>query len=400
MKIREPLYTMGRMTAIVDPTYPVPDGIDESGPCGLYQWAGLMDPRFTPINKESGARGTIPTFLNAFQMLACDGTPQTLAANNIAAAQALAAGKMTLANTQTLAACVGIPVVPFGYGGAPVTCMALDGGFAPAGVAVTAASTTGTVTAAVAKRMYAGQAIMVGGAGNAAGTIPLVTKVVSINAIAGTFVMADAALKTNAAAPLFQANMFSTLVQQFATPTGVIPAIVAGNSLAFDPTAALARAVSVVSANAGDTTQTITVRGYDVFHQPISETIALNGTTTVNGKKAFKYIASVTGSAVSAGNVTVGTTDIFGINTKTDLWENLDIFFNQAFVTATTGFVAAVATNPATATTGDVRGTYALQTASNGTRRLRIYTSLDPWQLQMFTPSNLEPFFGVTNFTN
>lgn len=73
------------------------------------------------------------------------------------------------------------------------------------------------------------------------------------------------------------------------------------------------RGLVVDSTNAGDTTQTITVTGTDVYGWGMTETIALNGTTAVEGKKAFKTITEVAVSAALTGNLTVGTTDILGL---------------------------------------------------------------------------------------
>lgn len=395
MKLQDPIFTFGHMFGI--PGGVLPDYAGDLGPSGLYQWAGLMDPRFTPAQKDACTPGSIPVFMDSIDVVMCDGTPSALAANNIAAAQALAAGAMTLANTQTRAACVGIPVVPFGAA-APVTCMALEGGFDVGNV--TSGSKNIVVTAGVRKRLFAGQSLIIGGVGNAAGTLPLITTVVS--ATGTTLVVADAPAKTNAAAPMFQGNLVNPYFQQSGQlATGVLVAMLGplNTALAFDPTAAICRGVQVVSSNAGDTTQTIRVDGYDVFHQPMSETIALNGVTPVLGKKAFKYIKQIVGSAVSAGNITVGTTDIFGFNRRTLMWEDLRVFYNGLqVVAASTGFVAADITDPATATTGDVRGTYAVQSASDGTKRLRMTTQIQPGALQLLRPDNLEPFFGITQF--
>ena len=135
------------------------------------------------------------------------------------------------------------------------------------------------------------------------------------------------------------------------------------------------RAVSIVSAGAGDTTQTATVYGTDAYGIPMTETIAFNGTTTVNGKKAFKTVTRVAISAATAGNVSVGSTDIFGLPYRTNTRNYAITAWNGAMVTTGT-FVAADTTSPATATTGDVRGTYAVPDAANGTKRLTVWLSI------------------------
>ena len=136
-------------------------------------------------------------------------------------------------------------------------------------------------------------------------------------------------------------------------------------------TFAVARAVSIVSTGAGDTTQVATVTGTDVYGLPLSEAITFNGTTTVNVKKAFLTVTRVAISAALAGNASVGSTDIFGLPIRANSRNYVQTAWNGAFVTTGT-FTAADATT-ATTTTGDVRGTYLVPDASNGTKRLTLW---------------------------
>lgn len=136
------------------------------------------------------------------------------------------------------------------------------------------------------------------------------------------------------------------------------------------------RAVSVTSSNAGDTTQTATVTGTDAYGVALVETIAFNGAATISGKKAFKTITRVAISAALAGNGSAGTTDIFGLPYRVNNRGAALTAWDSAFVTTGT-FAAAVTTNPATATTGDVRGTYLVPSASDGTKILYIYMLLE-----------------------
>jgi hypothetical protein len=136
------------------------------------------------------------------------------------------------------------------------------------------------------------------------------------------------------------------------------------------------RAVSVAQVTAG-TARAFTVSGYDYYGQAMSEQITSSPANTVNGKKAFYIITSVTvagGGTTTA--VTVGTTDILGIPVRV---------FNAAYIVSVKSnstlaqdavtFVAA-ATATATTTTGDVRGTYVPATASDGTVRTVMTISL------------------------
>lgn len=133
------------------------------------------------------------------------------------------------------------------------------------------------------------------------------------------------------------------------------------------------RAVSVVSSNAGDTTQTATVFGTDAYGIAMSEAIAFNGTTTVAGQKAFKTVTRVAISAAMAGNASVGSTDIFGLPYRVDSRNYVITAWNSAIVTTGT-FAAADTTSPATTTTNDVRGTFLPADAANGSKRLTVWT--------------------------
>ncbi|MCZ6868112.1 MAG: hypothetical protein O7G84_01250 [Gammaproteobacteria bacterium] len=63
--------------------------------------------------------------------------------------------------------------------------------------------------------------------------------------------------------------------------------------------------LDVVSSNAGDTTQSITVFGLDGVGAVINEVIALNGTTNVQGTTSFTKVLAIRLSASAAGTVTV-----------------------------------------------------------------------------------------------
>lgn len=148
------------------------------------------------------------------------------------------------------------------------------------------------------------------------------------------------------------------------------------------------RAFQMVSANAGDTTQSVTVTGRDVYGVPMTETRTLNGTTVVFGQKAFSVITQVAVSAATAGNVSMGNSDVFGLPIRALTRGFVMTAWDNAQVTTGT-FVGAVTTSPATATTGDVRGTYVPPTASNGTRQL-IATIIAT------NPNDLTATLGVT----
>lgn len=135
------------------------------------------------------------------------------------------------------------------------------------------------------------------------------------------------------------------------------------------------RAIDIVSANAGDTTQTATVTGTDVYGQAMSELIAFNGTTRVPGKKAFFKITQIAVSAATAGNISAGTTDILGLPVAL-YGAGYVLKEVQDGAAATAGTFVAAATVTPTTTTADVRGTYLPNAATNGTRALHLIAFL------------------------
>lgn len=147
-----------------------------------------------------------------------------------------------------------------------------------------------------------------------------------------------------------------------------------GTIRSWDPTKLISRAVSFTSTG-NISAVNFTVNGYDIYGYAMTQTRAGPNNNTVNTTKAFKYISSITVDGAVGTNTSVGTSDIIGLPMRADRFSQVEIYYNNALITASTGFVAAVTTSPATASTGDVRGTYALQSASDGTKRIQMYSS-------------------------
>jgi hypothetical protein len=138
------------------------------------------------------------------------------------------------------------------------------------------------------------------------------------------------------------------------------------------------RAVATTTGAGSPTTRNVTVSGYDYYGQAMSEVIATGAvaSTTVNGKKAFFQISSITISGSPVVTVAVGTTDIIGLPVRLlDLGYVSRAGWNSTLAEdAGTAVVAATAT--ATTTTGDVRGTYVPSSATDGQKRLVMNISL------------------------
>jgi hypothetical protein len=125
----------------------------------------------------------------------------------------------------------------------------------------------------------------------------------------------------------------------------------------------LPRAVKV---NCSTTARAFTVNGFDYYGQAMSEVITVSvAGTAVTGKKAFFQISSAT-IAGSATAVLIGTSDVLGLPVRV---------FNVAYIGSVksnntlaqdAGTFVAADTAVATTGTGDVRGTYAPATASDG----------------------------------
>ncbi len=145
-------------------------------------------------------------------------------------------------------------------------------------------------------------------------------------------------------------------------------ALASGGVATFD----VPRNVVAVSASGTDSTQTLTYTGTDYLGVPLVETVTLTGTTTVQGLKAFLTVSRVAVSAATVGAVIVGSGDKFGLPYRVNDNGYAQFRWDATWNNGSATFVAAV-TSTATATTGDVRGTYLPATASDGTRKLTAW---------------------------
>lgn len=149
------------------------------------------------------------------------------------------------------------------------------------------------------------------------------------------------------------------------------------------------RAIIITGAASG-TAVAFTITGYDMYNQYQSEVITGPTTGTVTSTKTYRYIRSITTAATTTSAFTIGTSDVFGFPVRVTNFDQVLIFWNNALITATTGFTAADTTSPATTATGAVRGKYAVQSASDGTKRLAIWANLLP-----STVNSMNTAYGV-----
>ena len=263
-----------------------------------------------------------------------DLVPQAAVANNIAASQTPAA-----AGSLTLTAGTSVKSVTTSAGS---TALNLD---VPRGVNVTTATaaastlasvviagTGGQITFTSQAGLVTGQRLTISGTLGGTGTITGYTNPTTyvLTAVTAT----SATLTTTAGA---------AVVTTAGTPTGLTYTL-------------------------GVAPVTVTVTGFDVYGQAMSEAITSSAavSTAVSGLKAFWLITSVSVSGATGTALTVGTTNVLGIPVRVaNVAYVVGVKSNNALAQDGGSFIAAD-TATATTTTGDVRGTYTPATASNG----------------------------------
>lgn len=129
----------------------------------------------------------------------------------------------------------------------------------------------------------------------------------------------------------------------------------------------------IVLAASAASTRTFAVNGYDYLGQAMQWTGTLAGTTPVLSTKAFQWVDNIVfGASADVVTVTVGTTDVFGLPYT---FQQVIAEAKNYVVAANAGtFVAGLAEGTsATATNGDVRGTYLPVTViPNGTNIFEV----------------------------
>lgn len=153
------------------------------------------------------------------------------------------------------------------------------------------------------------------------------------------------------------------------------------------------RALQATSSSASDTTVVVSYRGFDEYGAAMTENFALNGTSVISGKKAFKVVVSrqIT-VADMVGNLSTGFLEILGLpfylpaDNGTGAggigWES-----DEGIKPTAGTFVGGVLTK-ATATTGDVRGTVKPNVTRDGVKTYKVF---------MFVPDTA--FLGVPQYS-
>lgn len=116
----------------------------------------------------------------------------------------------------------------------------------------------------------------------------------------------------------------------------------------------------------------VTIHGRDYLNQPMTETITCSANTGT-GKKAFKYVDRYV-SVSNVGDFSLGSGEELGLPFVVS--DIISEYANGVPASAPT-HVVAVTTDPATATTGDVRGTVTPTTTMNGSNSIEMKVRFD-----------------------
>lgn len=154
---------------------------------------------------------------------------------------------------------------------------------------------------------------------------------------------------------------------------------------------------------------TFSVAGRDMYGFKMTETLAA-GSTTIAGKKAFKYISSITASTtLTSTGFIIGYTDTFGFPAAYSYTGSQNLVYVStsnsgvanviALSSANSVLASTVATQ--TSTTPDVRGTYTSSIASlTGSVRLQMRQLFDAYQMAQVTNTDNSAIFGATQYSS
>lgn len=150
----------------------------------------------------------------------------------------------------------------------------------------------------------------------------------------------------------------------------------------------LARAITLTSA-ANLSAINFTITGLDYHNRVIVQTLAGPNANTVTTLKTFQAVYSVTADAAVPSNVSVGTSDTFGLPMRCGVRGFLSARWDTGATEDAGTFVASSNVALPTPSTGDIRGTYTPSSASNGTRLLVLYIS------KPFETTTPDAYYGV-----
>lgn len=373
----------------------------EAGTSLFYAGAGILDPRpFYSYSPGQDFGNDTAGWLGTSNISTINAIPNTAIATAIAAAAATtAATPMTLASADSSSTGVAVnqSIVRSDTGATVTGLLAIDAytsvsGYISNGTSGTAGNILTVTTSSAVAPLLVG--MVIAGTGIPAGTYvtgygPTTAAAGSGVGFTGTYTVSVSGAYGTSGSPLtITAALGSSTIN--ALNAMRLPFGTAGTIQLWNPQAMIARALSVTPTALPTANITFTIVGYDIYGIPMSEAITLTTAsaagTAVNGKKAFKFVVSVTPSVTDAVTYSVGTTTILGLPVRADSFGELLVNYAASatlntLITAVTGFVPAVRT-VATTTTGDVRGTYSSATAlATGVNRMSIRQTPTPYNV-------------------
>lgn len=373
------------------------DSNPDLGASFFWAGAGILDPR-SQFTYVPGGKNPYYLWQGVQRIQTMYVVPVTKSATLLAAAQHITSGTaMTLASSTTTGVAVGVSIPRQDTGVTVSGLLEIDPLVMSCTANVTAGSNILTVTA-----------MGTGSGNNTLGICPGMVLTDSTHASAiptGTTITGYVSGAGGIGQYTMSAN--AALSETGDTVTGLYTAfphaLPFGSSARvnlWNPMAMCTRTLLVTCSAGTGAGGNFVVNGLDVYGFPMTETIVLPASTTTQaGAKAWKYIKSVTPNLTDGSlNYSIGTNDVIGLPIRSDKLQvgseyDATLMMNNAIITATTGYTAAVKTT-ASATTGDVRGTYALQTSSDGTLAFAVLQS--PLAPNLNSAIGL---YGVSQFT-
>lgn len=164
------------------------------------------------------------------------------------------------------------------------------------------------------------------------------------------------------------------LAQQNRTNAG---ALLVNGSIAAGGVAILDCPRNLIAKSGGADTAVITVTGKDEYGVTMVETLTLNGTTAVNGKKAFKSVSAASASAAVSNTAFIGTGDVLGLPVFLPSTGFVIKELENGTVATAGTFVAGFRTAGGhAATSADVRGTYDPSSAADADKVFQLVVCL------------------------
>lgn len=375
---------------------------DEIGPSLSWAGLGIVLP-YGPGTKDTKGQGAIRSLYMADQIPTLNQVVATGGAAITVAANASAGVPLPLVTAASLGIAPGHPVqVPSSLSASGIALgVGLDPGHAIA--STVSGNPAVTVAATDIWRFYVGQYISISGSSGSGAT--LFTKVTAVGTTTINVSPAPGATYANASiGPVagnpnkygWQPNAWSQLVN-------------AGSGLFLNPDCGATRGVGI-QGTAGGSGGNFVVQGLGILMQPQSEIIAAAaGATLTYGKKTYSTILSVTPQFSNAFNYQAVTSDLFGLPLALVNDGYAPAVFSNGVpygTPATLGFQYADFTNPATQLSADPHGAVQLSTKGpvagvtagagpTGAARFTIVYQLNPAQVFMTSPTNIQALYGV-----